>query len=73
VKRVWEILNALVIVIQDPDTKADVVRLHPAVLRGSSFAYVTEQAAKARDMLATYYVAVEKSYLETVSVLKPAA
>lgn len=71
VKRIWEILNALVIVIQDPDTKAEVVRLHPAVLRGGSYEYVKAQAEKARTQLATYYLAVEKSYLETVAALKP--
>jgi hypothetical protein len=71
VKRVWEILNGLIIVIQDPDTKAEVVRLHPAVLRGSSAEYIAAQAEKARDLLAAYYLAVEKSYLDSAVSLKP--
>jgi len=71
VKAVWDILNSLIIVIQDPDTKGEVVRLHPAVLRGPSHAYVAGKAAAARKLLVAHYLAVEAAYLDTVRKLRP--
>ena len=72
VKAIWGILNSLIIVIQDPDTKEEVVRLHPAVLRGPSHAYVAGKAAAARRLLAAHYLAVEAAYLDTVRKLRAA-
>ena len=71
VKAVWDILNSLIIVVQDPETKSQMVRLHPAVLRGPSYAYVATRAAAARKLLASHYVAVESVYLQTVAALRP--
>ena len=61
----WEILNSLILVIVDPESQQEVVRLHPSVVAGnSSEAYVNERAAKAREAIANYYFEVEKTYLK---------
>jgi hypothetical protein len=67
VKVVWEILNSLIVVIVDPEKKTEVVRLHPNVVSGSSQRYVDNIAAKTRDLLAKFYLAVEREYLAVLS------
>ena len=76
VPAMWNILNSLIIVIEDPDTKTEIVRLHPNIVSPtatiSSKQYVDEQAAKARGLLAEFYEAVERTYMTTVANLVPA-
>jgi hypothetical protein len=67
VKAVWEILNSLIVVIVDPEKKTEVVRLHPNVVSGSSQRYVDNIAAKTRELLAKFYLAVEREYLAVLS------
>jgi hypothetical protein len=73
VRAVWALLNDLIYTIEDPDTKTEVVRLHPKVTQlESSEAYVQEKAVQARALIAKFYVAVEQAYADTISILKVA-
>ncbi len=74
VKKMWEILNSLITVIVDPDTKSEVVRLHPNVFKGlgTTDEYVAQKAADARKALKDFYLQVEKSYLKTIGTLRVA-
>ncbi len=71
VRKMWDILNSLILVIIDPETQREVVRLHPSVVAGaSSERYVNERASAARSAIAEYYIAVEKAYLNAGSNLR---
>jgi uncharacterized protein (DUF2141 family) len=72
VKEMWKILNSLVVVLRDPETNSEVVRLHPAVLAGSSQKYVGDAAKTARERIAKYYYDVEEVYLTGIRSLVPA-
>ena len=69
VVKVWAILNQLIMVIKDPDTDQEMVRLHVNVMKGPSQAYVEGLAAEARALLSRFYIDVEKSYKATVQGL----
>ena len=75
VAAMWGILNSLIIVIEDPDTKSEIVRLHPNIVAPtatmSSKQYVEEQAAKARGLLAEFYSSVEEVYMRAVENMVP--
>jgi hypothetical protein len=74
VRSVWGILNRIIILVQDPDTKEEVVRLHPQIVSGgrASRDYVADIAKEARELIADFYVAVEESYVGTVDRLQMA-
>jgi hypothetical protein len=66
-KRMWLILNSLISIIRDPERKIEVIRLNDAVLAGPSASeYVKAKADEARKALRTYYLDVERTYLETI-------
>ncbi len=69
VRRVWELLNSLIVVIVDPETREQTVRLHPSVYSSGSREYVERQAATARALLSEFYLGVEHDYLNTVGSL----
>lgn len=69
VRRVWELLNSLIVVIVDPETREQTVRLHPSVYASGSREYVERQAAAARALLSEFYLGVEQDYLNTVGSL----
>lgn len=69
VKAMWAILNSLIVVIVDPEKKTEVVRLHPNVVSGSSRRYVEDIATRTREILAKFYIAVEREYLAVLSEL----
>jgi len=69
VVKVWAILNKLIMVIKDPDTDQEMVRLHVDVMKGPSQAYVEGVAAEARALLSKFYLDVERSYKATVQSL----
>ena len=71
VRTMWDILNSLILVIVDPETQQEVVRLHPSVVAGaSSERYVNERASAARKAIKEYYIAVEKAYLKAGGSLR---
>jgi len=71
VAKMWSILNSLILIIVDPDTKMEMVRLHPNVVsKTGSKAYVDAKATEARIALASFYLAVEKSYLNSINLLQ---
>lgn len=74
VKNTWTLLNSLIYVIEDPDTKVEVVRLHPNVISAksgvSSEKYVKEKAKEARRIIADFYIEVEKIYTRAVKNLQ---
>ena len=72
VKEIWKVLNSLVVVLRDPDTNSEVVRLHPGVLAGPSQKYVGAAAKTARELIAKYYYDVEEVYLNGIKSLVPA-
>jgi hypothetical protein len=67
VKVMWEILNSLIVVIVDPEKKTEVVRLHPNVVAGASRLYVDTISARTRELLAKFYLAIEREYLAVLS------
>ena len=67
----WDILNSLIVVIEDPDTKKDLVRLNPAVLQGSTKTYIDNVAKNAMKLIAIHYIEIEKIYTDVVKVLVP--
>ena len=77
VKKMWKVLNDLILVIVDPDTKTEVVRLHPNVVspnaKESSQKYVADKATEARKEIAGFYIAIERTYRDTITKLKKAA
>jgi hypothetical protein len=77
VAAMWEILNELIFVIEDPDTKTEMVRLHPNVINPasakSSEEYVKKIATKARGLLAEFYINIEKAYMDSVKSLQVVA
>jgi hypothetical protein len=71
VANMWGILNALIVILKDPETKTEFVRLHPGVTAGaSSKAYIDEVANKARDLIATFYVEIESKYVTAIGRLQ---
>jgi hypothetical protein len=74
VKNMWKVINDLIIIIQDPETKTEVVRLHPNVISStakmSSADYVKQKAAEARGFLAQFYVDVEAAYMDSTKALQ---
>jgi hypothetical protein len=71
VAKMWDILNALVIVLQDPDTKKDLVRLNPTLLQGSTKKNIDAIATNAMKLIAIHYVEIEKIYTDAVKTLQP--
>lgn len=71
-KEVWKILNSLVYLIEDPDSKAELVRLNPKIFSGggSTRSYVEEKAKEARELLINYYLEIEKTYTETIKRMR---
>jgi hypothetical protein len=73
VKKTWNLLNSLIYLIEDPDTKVEVVRLHPNVISAksgmSSEKYVKEKAKEARRLIADFYIGVERIYSRAVKSL----
>jgi hypothetical protein len=70
VKKMWAILNSLIQIIKDPQSKVEMVRLNDAVLKGpSSRAYVDQKAAEARRALLQYYKDVEQEYVKTIKAI----
>lgn len=70
VKKMWAILNDLILIIVDPETNAEAVRLHPKVVEGDSLSYVNIKAEEARKAIAEFYYEVEKEYVDAVKSLK---
>lgn len=68
VAEIWEILNSLVILVVDPVTKAEVVKLHPKVVEEgtASRKYVERVAERAREAIGAYYLDVEKAYVAAI-------
>jgi hypothetical protein len=68
VAEIWEILNSLVILVVDPVTKAEVVKLHPKVVEEgtASRKYVERIADRAREAIGAYYLDVEKAYVSSI-------
>jgi len=67
VPKIWNIINSLIIVIQHPETKKDIIRFHPNVLRGgkSSLKYVKEKAVEAMVAISEHYSEIENVYYNT--------
>ncbi len=67
-KEVWKILNSLIFVIEDPDSKAELVRLNPQIFASgvTTSAFIEKKAEEARTLLAEFYLEVEKVYTDTI-------
>ena len=69
-KRMWAILNSLIQIIKDPESKVEMIRLNDAVLKGpSSRAYVEQKARETREALRSYYAAVEREYVGIIKAI----
>jgi hypothetical protein len=68
VQRMWAILNALIVVIEDPERQTRIVRLHPKATTGTqrSLEYIQARAAEARAAIKDFYLAIEKTYVDTL-------
>lgn len=65
---VWKLLNSMIFLIEDPDTKSELVRLNPKIFSSgeSTHSFIEEKATEARKLLIEYYLAVERTYVETI-------
>ncbi len=74
VAKMWSILNDLIFVIEDPDTRTEMVRLHPNVVSStsklSSESYVKNKAKEAREAIAHFYLDVERTYMKSIQELQ---
>ncbi len=73
VRKMWDILNSLIVVIQLPDSGTEMVRIHPQVFKSgkSSMEYIEEKSKIARKEIIEFYLAVESAYLKTVASITP--
>lgn len=71
-KAVWKLLNSLIFVLQDPDRKSEIVRLNPQIFSSgvSTASFIQEKAIEARNLLKDFYLAVERTYTETVQRMR---
>ena len=69
VKKIWEIMNSLIYVVEDPDTKQSIVRLHPKVVAAGSMKYVDGLAVEARKQIIAHYLEIETIYRDTIEKL----
>jgi hypothetical protein len=71
-KEVWKILNSMIYLIEDPDSKTELVRLNPKVFAGgdSTRSFIDEKAEEARKLLIEYYLAIERTYTETIQRMR---
>jgi hypothetical protein len=71
-KEVWKLLNSLIVIIVDPDTNTEMVRLNPKIFTsGDTTAdYIDEKASEAVELLKEYYVAVERTYTDTIQNMR---
>jgi len=67
---IWKILENLVEVIEDPETKTDLVRLVPKATRTGTKAYIDSIATEARAEIVQHYLTVEKMYYTAAKMLK---
>jgi hypothetical protein len=67
---IWKILMNLVEVIEDPETKTELVRLVPKATRTGTKAYIESMAVEARTEIVKHYLAVEKTYYTAAKMLK---
>jgi hypothetical protein len=71
IKQMWLILNELITIIVDPETRTEVIRLHPKVLEGNSTKeYVESKATAARKALKAFYLKVEQTYINGLRQLR---
>jgi hypothetical protein len=68
-KAIWGILSNLVEVIEDPETKTEIVRLVPNATKTTTKDYIEDLAVKARNQIGGHYVRLEGIYYETVKTL----
>jgi hypothetical protein len=68
-KVIWEILGELVEVIEDPETKTEMVRLVPNATKTATKQYIEDLAVKARNQIGGHYVRLEGIYYEVVKSL----
>ena len=73
IKIMWKLLGDLVEVIEDPDTKTEMVRMVKAATASgmSSKKYVDSVADRARKQIISHYLTIEKIYYETAKSLRP--
>jgi hypothetical protein len=72
-KIIWSILERLVEVIEDPETKTDLVRLVPAATRTGTKAYIEAIAVEARQAIVEHYINIERIYYKAAKNLTPLA
>ena len=68
-KAIWGILSNLVEVIEDPETKAEMVRLVPNATKTTTKDYIEQLAIQARTQIGGHYIRLEGIYYETVQAL----
>jgi hypothetical protein len=68
-KAIWTILGELVEVIEDPETKTELVRLVPNATKTNTKKYIDDLAVKARTQIGGHYVRLEGIYYEVVKSL----
>ena len=59
---IWKILGKLIQIIEDPDTKAEMVRLVPAATRENTDEYVSHVGLEALKQIKEHYVKIEEIF-----------
>lgn len=71
VKQIWQIINELVVVFTDPDTRESMVRINPKATKMNSSMYINAVAHKAIKQISTHYLNIERIYFGAAQGLEP--
>lgn len=70
--KMWGILNNLISIVMDPQKRVEAVRLHPTITNGNaaSVKFVNTQATAARKAIKEFYLALERTYIDTIKAMQ---
>ena len=71
VKQIWQIINELVVVFTDPDTRESMVRINPKATKMNSSIYINAVAHKAIKQISAHYLNIERIYFGAAQGLEP--
>jgi hypothetical protein len=70
VKKIWQIINELVVVFTDPDTRESMVRINPKATKMNSSIYINAVAHKAIKQISAHYLNIERIYFDAAQGLE---
>lgn len=68
--KIWNIINKLVVVFTDPETRENIIRLNPNVTNVESMMYINGVAKMAIEQLTQHYLNIERIYYGAAQLLE---